>query len=165
MIEKTGFADYFLIVQDIIDWAKKRGIVVGPGRGFRRRQSDFLRFRHYQHQSPKYDLLFERFLNADRIQMPDIDIDFTDIRRDEVVAYVRDKYGADRVAQIITFGTMAARAAIRDAGRALGFAYGFCDQVAKMIPFAPNPDKKINLGKIPERSCRTRQSLQARRQR
>ena len=79
--------------------------------------------------------------------MPDIDIDFTDVRRDEVVAYVRNKYGADRVAQIITFGTMAARAAIRDAGRALGFSYSFCDQVAKMIPFVPNPDKKSMLEK------------------
>ena len=79
--------------------------------------------------------------------MPDIDIDFTDVRRDEVVAYVRNKYGADRVAQIITFGTMAARAAIRDAGRALGIPYGFCDQIAKMIPITPNPDKKSLLEK------------------
>ncbi|MEK7624665.1 MAG: DNA polymerase III subunit alpha [Patescibacteria group bacterium] len=147
VIEKTGFADYFLIVQDIIDWAKKRGIVVGPGRGSAAGSLISYVLDITSINPLKYDLLFERFLNADRIQMPDIDIDFTDIRRDEVVAYVRDKYGADRVAQIITFGTMAARAAIRDAGRALGFAYGFCDQVAKMIPFAPNPDKKSILEK------------------
>ena len=83
----------------------------------------------------KYDLLFERFLNPDRIQMPDIDIDFADARRDEVLAYVKQKYGENNVAQIITFGTMAARAAIRDAGRALGLSYGFCDKIAKLIPF------------------------------
>jgi DNA polymerase-3 subunit alpha len=87
-------------------------------------------------------LLFERFLNPERIQMPDIDIDFADTRRDEVLAYAREKYGEDHVARIITFGTMAARAAIRDAGRAMGYAYAFCDQIAKLIPFNPTQGMK-----------------------
>jgi len=142
VIEKTGFSDYFLIVQDIISWAKERGIVVGPGRGSAAGSIVSFILGITNIDPLKYDLLFERFLNADRIQMPDIDMDFTDVRRDEVVAYVREKYGADRVAQIITFGTMAARAAIRDAGRALGYPYSLCDQIAKMIPAIPNPDKK-----------------------
>ncbi|MDP3052908.1 MAG: DNA polymerase III subunit alpha [bacterium] len=143
VIEKTGFADYFLIVRDIIAWAKQRGIVVGPGRGSAAGSLVSYVLDITNINPLKYDLLFERFLNADRIQMPDIDIDFTDVRRDEVVAYVREKYGTDRVAQIITFGTMAARAAIRDSGRALGFAYGFCDQTAKMIPFQFNLEKAL----------------------
>ena len=143
VIEKTGFADYFLIVRDIVDWAKQRGIVVGPGRGSAAGSLVSYVLGITNIDPLKYDLLFERFLNADRIQMPDIDIDFTDVRRDEVVAYVREKYGADRVAQIITFGTMAARAAIRDSGRALGFAYGFCDQISKMIPFQFNLEKAL----------------------
>jgi len=147
VIEKTGFADYFLIVRDIVDWAKQHGIVVGPGRGSAAGSLVSYILSITNINPLKYELLFERFLNADRIQMPDIDIDFTDVRRDEVVAYVREKYGNNRVAQIITFGTMAARAAIRDAGRALGFSYGFCDQIAKMIPFVPNPDKKSLLAK------------------
>jgi len=143
VIEKTGFADYFLIVRDIVAWAKQRGIVVGPGRGSAAGSLVSYVLDITGINPLKYDLLFERFLNADRIQMPDIDIDFTDVRRDEVVAYVREKYGADRVAQIITFGTMAARAAIRDSGRALGFAYGFCDQISKMIPFMCNLEKAM----------------------
>ena len=89
-----------------------------------------------------YNLLFERFLNPERIQMPDIDIDFSDRRRDEVLAYAREKYGNDRVARIITFGTMAARAAVRDAGRAMGLSYAFCDQIAKLIPFNPTQGMK-----------------------
>ena len=98
----------------------------------------------------KYDLLFERFLNPDRISMPDIDLDFTDVRRDEVFAYIRQKYGEDRVAQIITFGTMAARAAVRDAGRALGLSYGFCDQLAKLIPALPHQKLDDAIKKVPE---------------
>ncbi len=137
VIRKTGFADYFLIVQDFIGWARAHGIVVGPGRGSAA-GSIIAYILGITNLDPlRYELLFERFLNPDRIQVPDIDIDFTDTRRDEVVAYVREQYGADRVAQIITFGTMAARAAIRDAGRALGFPYAFCDGVAKLIPFMP----------------------------
>lgn len=143
VIEKTGFEDYFLIVSDYILWAKEHGIVVGPGRGSAA-GSIVSYILGITNLCPlKYDLLFERFLNPDRIQVPDIDIDFTDTRRDEVLAYVRDKYGEDHVAQIITFGTMAARAAIRDAGRALGFSYGFCDTLAKLIPFNPTQGMKI----------------------
>jgi DNA polymerase-3 subunit alpha len=134
VIEKTGFASYFLIVQDMINWAKDQGIVVGPGRGSA--AGSFVSYLiGITNLDPiKYDLLFERFLNPERISMPDIDMDFADDRRDEVLDYVRQKYGNDHVAQIITFGTMAARAAIRDAGRALDFPYDFCDKTAKLIP-------------------------------
>jgi len=134
VIEKTGYASYFLIVQDFVNWAKDQGIVVGPGRGSA--AGSFVSYlTNITNIDPiKYNLLFERFLNPERISMPDIDLDFADTRRDEVLAYVREKYGNDHVAQIITFGTMAARAAVRDAGRALGYPYGFCDQTAKLIP-------------------------------
>jgi DNA polymerase-3 subunit alpha len=135
VIEKTGFADYFLIVQDFINWAKERGIVVGPGRGSAAGSLISYILGITDINPLKYDLLFERFLNPDRVQMPDIDIDFTDTRRDEVFGYLEEKYGKDRVAHIITFGTMAARAAVRDAGRAMGLSYAFCDQIAKLIPF------------------------------
>lgn len=134
VIEKTGFADYFLIVQDLIMWAKTHGIAVGPGRGSAAGSLVSYILQITDVNPLAYDLLFERFLNPDRIQMPDIDIDFADARRDEVLAYARAKYGEDRVAQIITFGTMAARAAVRDAGRAMGLSYSFCDQIAKLIP-------------------------------
>ena len=140
VIEKTGFADYFLIVQDIVSWAKERGIVVGPGRGSAAGSIVSYILGVTDIDPLKYGLLFERFLNPERISMPDIDIDFTDVRRDEVMSYVRQKYGDDHVAQIITFGTMAARAAIRDAGRALGMQYNLCDQLAKLIPL----NEKLN---------------------
>ncbi len=134
VIEKTGFASYFLIVQDFVNWAKDSGIVTGPGRGSA--AGSFVSYLiGMTNMDPiKYDLLFERFLNPERISMPDVDTDFADDRRDEVLNYVRQKYGNDHVAQIITFGTMAARAAIRDAGRALGLPYDFCDKTAKLIP-------------------------------
>jgi DNA polymerase III subunit alpha len=134
VIEKTGFASYFLIVQDFVNWAKKQGIVVGPGRGSAAGSFVSYLIGITNIDPIKYDLLFERFLNPERISMPDVDMDFADDRRDEVLDYVRKKYGNDHVAQIITFGTMAARAAIRDAGRALGLPYDFCDKTAKMIP-------------------------------
>lgn len=143
VIRNTGYADYFLIVQDFIKWARDHGVVVGPGRGSAAGSLVAYVLKITDVDPIKYDLLFERFLNPDRIQMPDIDIDFADKRRDEVVNYVRQKYGEDRVAQIITFGTMAARAAIRDAGRALGLPYAFCDQVAKMVPAPPTPVKNL----------------------
>ncbi len=142
VIEKTGFADYFLIVQDLINWAKDHGISVGPGRGSAAGSIIAYILKITDIDPLKYDLLFERFLNPERIQMPDIDIDFADARRDEVLAYARNKYGNDHVAGIITFGTMAARAAIRDAGRAMGMSYGFCDSVAKLIPFNPTQGMK-----------------------
>ncbi|MCX7589928.1 MAG: DNA polymerase III subunit alpha [Patescibacteria group bacterium] len=143
IIEKTGFADYFLIVQDLTNWAKSHGISVGPGRGSAAGSLVSYILGITDINPLDYDLLFERFLNPDRIQMPDIDIDFADTRRDEVVAYAREKYGADHVAQIITFGTMAARAAVRDAGRAMGLPYAFCDQIAKLIPFNFNLDDAV----------------------
>lgn len=142
VITKTGFADYFLIVQDLISWAKAHGIMVGPGRGSAAGSLASYILGITDVDPLKYELIFERFLNPERIQMPDIDIDFADKRRDEVLAYARQKYGEDRVAQIITFGTMAARAAIRDAGRAMGVPYGFCDQIAKLIPFNPTQGMK-----------------------
>ncbi len=142
VIEKTGFADYFLIVQDLIRWAKTHGIAVGPGRGSAAGSIVSYILDITDINPLTYGLLFERFLNPERIQMPDIDIDFSDVRRDEVLAYARQKYGEDRVARIITFGTMAARAAIRDAGRAMDYSYAFCDQIAKLIPFNPTQGMK-----------------------
>ncbi|TSA44188.1 DNA polymerase III subunit alpha [bacterium] len=153
VIKKTGFADYFLIVQDFVNWAKDHGIVVGPGRGSAAGSIIAYILGITNIDPLEYDLLFERFLNPDRIQAPDIDMDFTDTRRDEVLAYVREKYGADHVAQIITFGTMMAKAAVRDAGRAMGFPYAFCDQIAKLLPLNINSrvtDLKTALETIPE---------------
>ncbi|MCX6743478.1 MAG: DNA polymerase III subunit alpha, partial [Candidatus Parcubacteria bacterium] len=148
VIAKTGFAPYFLIVADFINWAKDNGIVVGPGRGSAAGSLVAYLTRTTNIDPLAYDLLFERFLNPDRISMPDIDIDFADIRRGEVIRYVEEKYGKDHVSQIITFGTMAARAAIRDVGRALGIAYGYCDKIAKMIPM--NMNLTAALAKVPD---------------
>ncbi len=142
VIEQTGFADYFLIVQDFVNWAKSRGIVVGPGRGSAAGSIVSYALNITSIDPMKYNLLFERFLNLDRPEPPDIDIDFADNRRDEVLGYIREKYGEENVAQIITFGTMAARAAIRDAGRALGLPYSLCDQVAKLVPLIANQQKQ-----------------------
>lgn len=134
VINKMGWPSYFLIVADFVNWAKSSGIVVGPGRGSAA-GSLVCYLTGITNLDPlKYDLLFERFLNPDRISMPDIDMDFADVRRDEVIRYVEEKYGKDRVSQIITFGTMAARAAIRDVGRVLDYPYEYCDRLAKMIP-------------------------------
>jgi DNA polymerase-3 subunit alpha len=144
IIQKTGFASYFLIVQDFVNWAKNNGIVVGPGRGSAAGSIVSYLLNITDVDPIKYNLLFERFLNPERIQMPDIDMDFADTRRDEVVQYLRDKYGENRVAQIITFGTMAARAAVRDAGRVLGLSYSFCDTIAKLIPFNATLDDALN---------------------
>jgi DNA polymerase-3 subunit alpha len=146
-IEKMGFAGYFLIVQDYINWAKNQGIIVGPGRGSAAGSLVTYLLNITDLDPLEYDLLFERFLNPDRISMPDIDTDFADDRRDEVLDYVARKYGRDRVAQIITFGTMAARAAVRDAGRALGFSYGFCDRIAKLIPMFTSIKDAVNATK------------------
>lgn len=138
VIKQTGFASYFLIVQDFVNWARANGIVVGPGRGSAAGSLVSYLLGITNVDPIKYNLLFERFLNPARISMPDIDLDFSDRRRDEVIEYVGKKYGRDHVAQIITFGTMAARAAIRDTGRALSVPYNFCDMLAKMIPFHMN---------------------------
>ena len=155
IIQKTGFADYFLIVQDLVNWAKDRGIMVGPGRGSAAGSLVSYLLNITEVDPLRYGLLFERFLNPERNEMPDIDLDFADNRRDEVFGYLREKYGEDHVAQIITFGTMAARQAVRDAGRAMGLPYSFCDQIAKLIPFNPNqgrPKSEIEtyLTTIPE---------------
>jgi len=151
VIGKMGWPSYFLIVADFVSWAKKNGIVVGPGRGSA--AGSFVCYlTGITNLDPlKYELLFERFLNPDRVSMPDIDLDFADVRRDEVINYVEEKYGKDHVAQIITFGTMAARAAVRDVGRVLGYSYGFCDQLAKMIPmFAKVDDAMENIQELKE---------------
>jgi len=137
VITKMGYASYFLIVWDFIKYAKDRDIPVGPGRGSAVGSIVSYCLRITDLDPLKYNLLFERFLNPDRISMPDIDTDFCVERRDEVIAYVTKKYGEDRVAQIVTFGTMAARAAVRDAGRALGIPLPDVDRVAKMIPSGP----------------------------
>ncbi|MFC1789801.1 DNA polymerase III subunit alpha [Patescibacteria group bacterium] len=142
-IKQTGFASYFLIVQDFVNWAKQNRIVVGPGRGSVGGSLVAYVLGITNIDPLRYSLLFERFLNTERISMPDIDLDFTDRRRDEVINYVAQKYGREKVAQIITFGTMAARAVIRDVGRALAYPYSYCDQIAKMIPFGKNLDQTI----------------------
>ncbi len=134
IIAKTGYASYFLIVQDFVNWAKKNGIIVGPGRGSAAGSIVAYLTRITNVDPLKYELLFERFLNPERISMPDIDLDFADSRRDEVIHYVAEKYGHDKVAQIITFGTMAARVVVRDVGRVLGAPYSLCDRMAKLIP-------------------------------
>ena len=133
-IENMGYVDYFLIVWDFIKFAKDNGIMVGPGRGSAAGSLVAYALDITQIDPLKYNLLFERFLNPERISMPDIDIDFCFERRQEVIDYVVKKYGDDRVAQIITFGTMAARAAIRDVGRALNLSYQDVDKIAKAIP-------------------------------
>jgi DNA polymerase-3 subunit alpha len=143
-IERSGFTSYFLIVQDFVTWAKNQKIVVGPGRGSAAGSLVAYVLGITNVDPILYNLLFERFMNPERISPPDIDLDFADTRRDEVLGYIAQKYGRDHVAQIITFGTMAARAAIRDSGRALGFSYDFCDKMAKMIPFNPNQGQKEN---------------------
>ncbi|MBR6561690.1 MAG: DNA polymerase III subunit alpha [Oscillospiraceae bacterium] len=136
MIRQMGFTDYFLIVSDFIRYAKAHGIPVGPGRGSA--AGSLVSYcLHITDVDPiKYSLFFERFLNPERVSMPDIDIDFCIRRRGEVIDYVTEKYGADHVAQIVTFGTMAARAAIRDVGRVMNVSYAECDAVAKQVPTA-----------------------------
>lgn len=143
VISKMGFPSYFLIVGDFVNWAKDNGIVVGPGRGSA--AGSFVSYlTGITNLDPlEYDLLFERFLNPDRISMPDIDMDFADIRREEVIRYVEEKYGQDHVSQIITFGTMAARAAVRDVGRVLDYPYEFCDRLAKTIPSMMKMEKAL----------------------
>lgn len=135
VINSMGFAGYFLIVADFIKWAKQNGVPVGPGRGSGA-GSLVAYVLHITDLDPlQYDLLFERFLNPERVSMPDFDIDFCMEGRDRVIDYVAEKYGRQSVSQIITFGTMAAKAVIRDVGRVLGHPYGFVDKLAKLIPF------------------------------
>ena len=136
-IREMGFADYFLIVWDFIHFAKVNGIGVGPGRGSAAGSLAAYCLEITDIDPIRYGLLFERFLNPARKDMPDMDIDFAVDGRERVINYVSEKYGRDRVAQIITFGTMAARAAVRDAGRVLEVPYGVVDKIAKLIPEGP----------------------------
>lgn len=146
VIDRMGFNGYFLIVQDFINWGKSRGIIFGPGRGSAAGSIVSYAIRITELDPLKYDLLFERFLNPDRISMPDVDIDIQDTRRDEVIAYCTEKYGVDRVANIVTFGTMAARAAVRDVARVLQVPYAESDRLAKLVP-APLQGRHIPLAK------------------
>ena len=134
VIKKMGYVDYFLIVWDFINYAKSQGIPVGPGRGSAAGSIVSYCLRITNIDPVKYSLLFERFLNPDRVSMPDIDIDFCFERRQEVIDYVSKKYGAEKVVQIVTFGTMAAKGVIRDVGRVMDLPYAFVDSIAKMIP-------------------------------
>ena len=134
IIREMGFASYFLITADFINWAKQQKIAVGPGRGSGGGSLICYLINITTLDPIKHDLLFERFLNPERVTMPDFDIDFADTRREEVIRYVEEKYGQDHVSQIATFGTMAARASVKDVGRALDYSYEYCDKLAKMIP-------------------------------
>jgi len=150
MIEKMGYSSYFLIVADFVSYAKEKKIAVGPGRGSAAGSLVAYCLGITDIDPVEHDLVFERFLNPERVSMPDIDIDFQDDRRDEVIEYVRRKYGEDRVAQIITFGTMAARAAVRDVGRALALPYREVDRIAKMIPLQPGMTLEKAIEVVPE---------------
>jgi len=147
VIKEMGFPAYFLIVQDFINWAKRNRIPVGPGRGSAAGSLVAWSLKITNIDPIPYDLLFERFLNIERVSMPDIDVDFCERRRLEVVRYVAEKYGQDRVAQITTFGTMKAKAAVRDVGRALGMSFADTDRIAKLIP----EEMKMTLDKALEK--------------
>src|SRR5215216_5957861 len=150
VIKSMGFANYFLVVWDFIRFARQQGILVGPGRGSAAGSIVTYSLEITALDPLEYDLIFERFLNPSRISMPDIDIDFADDRRDEVIDYVVSKYGDDRVAQIVTFGTLAAKAAVRDVGRAMGRSFAETDRVAKLIPVGPGLTIDGALTKVPE---------------
>ena len=136
-IVQMGFAGYFLIVADFINWAKTNGVPVGPGRGSGAGSLVAYSLSITDLDPLRYNLLFERFLNPERVSMPDFDIDFCQDGRDRVIDYVKMKFGEESVSQIATFGTMAAKAVVRDVGRVLDLGYNFCDQIAKLIPFQP----------------------------
>jgi DNA polymerase-3 subunit alpha len=150
VIEKMGYAGYFLIVKDFIDEAKRLGVPVGPGRGSVAGSLVSYALGITGIDPMKYDLIFERFLNPERVSMPDIDIDFSDRERDQVIRYVIEKYGVDNVSQIITFGTMAARAVIRDVGRVMKMSYSEVDRIAKMVPPEPGVTLDRALENVPE---------------
>jgi len=151
-IIQMGFPGYFLIVADFINWGKHNGVPVGPGRGSGAGSLVAYAIGITDLDPLKYALLFERFLNPERVSMPDFDIDFCQDNRYRVIEYVRDKYGADAVSQIVTFGTMAARAVVRDVGRVLDLPYNFCDQLSKMIPSAPGKNVTLDqaMAEVPE---------------
>lgn len=158
VITEMRFSGYFLIVSDFIRWAKARGIPVGPGRGSGAGSLVAWALEITDLDPLRFGLLFERFLNPERVSMPDFDIDFCEERRDEVIAYVRDRYGADRVAHIITFGTLQARAALRDVGRALGLPFGLVDRICKLVPV--NPAAPISLAQAIELEPRLKQAIE-----
>lgn len=144
-INKMGFSGYILIIKDIVDFAKRKGIPVGPGRGSAVSSVVLYSLGITDVDPLKYGLIFERFLNPNRITLPDIDIDFGDTRRDEVIEYIKERYGKENVAQIITFGTMQARAVVRDVGRVLEISYAEVDRLAKLIPFGSSLRGAISL--------------------
>jgi len=150
VICQMGFAGYFLIVADFIRWARSNGVPVGPGRGSGAGSLVAYALQITDLDPIRYDLLFERFLNPERVSLPDFDIDFCMDGRDRVIDYVAQKYGRERVSQIITYGTMAAKAVVRDVGRVLGMAYGFVDRIAKLIPFELGITLDAALEKEPE---------------
>ncbi|MDD4699528.1 MAG: DNA polymerase III subunit alpha [Oscillospiraceae bacterium] len=153
VINKMGYVDYYLIVQDFVNFAKNAGIPVGPGRGSGAGSIAAYCIGITGIDPLKYNLLFERFLNPERVSMPDFDIDFCYVRRQEVIDYVISKYGSDHVAQIVTFGTMAAKGAIRDVGRAMALPYSLCDRIAKLIP--------ANIGMTIEKALEESKELKA----
>ncbi|MGH8218518.1 MAG: DNA polymerase III subunit alpha, partial [Steroidobacteraceae bacterium] len=150
VICQMGFAGYFLIVADFIRWARENGVPVGPGRGSGAGSLVAYCLRITDLDPIEHDLLFERFLNPERVSMPDFDVDFCMEGRDRVIDYVARKYGRERVSQIITYGTMAAKAVVRDVGRVLGMSYGFVDRIAKLIPFELGITLEDALAKEPE---------------
>jgi DNA polymerase-3 subunit alpha len=157
VIKRMGYAGYFLIVMDFIDYARSRGIPVGPGRGSAAGSLVSYALGITDVDPIRYGLLFERFLNPERVSMPDIDIDFCYERRDEIIGYVKQKYGEKSVTQIITFGSMNARAVIRDVGRVLKIPYGEVDQIAKLIPYQSGITLDTALKKVPELQDRCEQ--------
>ena len=152
-----GFSSYFLIVADFVNWAKNNGVPVGPGRGSGAGSLVAYCLNITDVDPIKFSLLFERFLNPERVSMPDFDIDFCQEQRYRVIEYVKNKYGTEAVSQIITFGTMASRAVIRDAGRVLELPYTFCDQLSKLVPVVQN--KPLSL-----KDARNAEPLLARRE-
>ena len=170
VIDTMGFNAYFLIVWDFVNYAKSNGIAVGPGRGSAAGSIIAYTLQITDVDPLAYDLLFERFLNAERVSMPDIDIDFSVRGRERVIRYVTEKYGTDRVAQIITFGKMFPRAATRDAARVLGHDYGAGDKLAKLIPDPimgrpPSFEECLAPGDRPRQRGRARPDRQADRRR
>ena len=149
-INEMGYVDYYLIVQDFVNFAKSKGIPVGPGRGSGAGSLAAYCIGITGIDPIKYNLLFERFLNPERVSMPDFDIDFCYVRRSEVIDYVIEKYGSDHVAQIVTFGTLAARAAVRDVGRAMDIPYATCDKISKIIPSAIDMSIERAISLVPE---------------
>jgi len=156
VIAQMKFPGYFLIVSDFIKWAKSHGVPVGPGRGSGAGSVAAWSLDITDLDPLRFGLLFERFLNPERVSMPDFDIDFCEDRRHEVIAYVRDRYGADRVAQIITFGTLQARAALRDVGRVLGLPFGLVDRICKLVPH--NPANPVTLAQAIELEPRLKEA-------